>query len=75
MAHVSAGVPVPGQLRAHSTRGVASSWALTRGASVQEICDAANWSTPLTFDTFYKLDVATSSVAHAVLGIAETPAQ
>ena len=75
LACVSAGVPVPAHVRAHSTRGVASSWALARGASVQEICDAANWSTPSTFATFYQLDLARSSVAHAVLGVAGTPAQ
>ena len=75
MAYVSAGMPVPGKLRAHSTRGVATSWALTRGVSVQEICDSANWSSPSTFVSYYHLDVSTSSVAHAVLGVAETPAQ
>lgn len=66
-------VQVPEGLRAHSTRGVSASWALSRGASVQEVCMAANWSSSSTFATFYSLDVAASSVAHAVLGVAETP--
>ena len=73
LAYSSKGVQVPEGLRAHSTRGVSASWALSRGASVQEICMAANWSSSSTFATFYSLDVAASAVAHAVLGVAETP--
>ena len=71
----SSGAPVPESLRAHSTRGVSTSWALSRGASVHEICEAANWSSPMTFVTFYCLDVPASSVAHAVLGVAEAHPQ
>ena len=70
MAYSSANVQVPDGLKAHSTRGVASSWAVSRGASLQEICTAASWSSPSTFATFYSLDVAPNSVAHLVLGAA-----
>ena len=70
MAYTSSNVEVPEGLKAHSTRGVASSWAVSRGASLQEICTAANWSSPSTFATFYSLDVAPNSVAHLVLGVA-----
>ncbi len=51
------GVPCPLRLRAHSTRGVASSWALARGASLTDICRAAGWATPNTFARFYSLRV------------------
>ncbi len=34
-------LPCPLGVRAHSTRGVASSWALARGASIADICRAA----------------------------------
>ena len=61
------GLQPPVGLRAHSTRGLAASWALFRGVSVQDICAAASWSLPLTFDRFYMLDVSTPCVAHAVL--------
>ncbi len=49
----------PAQLgvRAHSTRGVASSWALARGASIADICKAADWATPNTFARFYNLRI------------------
>ena len=70
LAYTSSGFEVPAGLRAHSTRGVASSWAISRGASLQEICSAANWASPSTFATFYSLDVAPLSVAHTVLGVA-----
>ena len=70
LAYRSSGAPVPVALRANSTRGVSTSWALTRGVSVQKICKAANWSSPSTFATFYHLDVSTSSVARTVLGVA-----
>ncbi len=56
-AYEAQGVPCPLRLRAHSTRGVASSWALARGASLADICRAAGWATPNTFARFYSLRV------------------
>ena len=44
----SKGLQAPQCLRAHSTRGMATSWALFRGVSVKEICAAASWATPHT---------------------------
>ena len=70
LAYDCAKVPVPEGLRAHGTRGVSTSWAAARGVSVQEICTAANWSSPSTFAVFYNLDVAASSMAHTVLSVA-----
>ncbi len=55
LAYEAQGVPCPLRLRAHSTRGVASSWALARGASLADICRAAGWATPNTFARFYSL--------------------
>ncbi len=57
LAYQAQGVPCPLRLRAHSTRGVASSWALARGASLSDICRAAGWATPNTFARFYSLRV------------------
>ncbi len=57
LAYQAQGVPCPLRLRAHSTRGVASSWALARGASLTDICRAAGWATPNTFARFYSLRV------------------
>ncbi len=57
LAYEAQGVPCPLRLRAHSTRGVASSWALARGASLADICRAAGWVTPNTFPRFYSLRV------------------
>ncbi len=44
LAYQAQGVPCPFRLRAHSTRSVASSWALARGASLTDICRAAGWT-------------------------------
>ncbi len=52
LAYQAHGVSCPLRLRAHSTRGVASSWALARGASLTDICRAAGWATPNTFARF-----------------------
>ena len=68
LAYASKGAKLPGGLKAHSTRTQASSWALTRGVSVQEVSLAANWSSAFKFADFYKLDLAAPSLAHAVLG-------
>ncbi len=57
LAYQAQGVPCPLRLRAHSTRGVASSWALARGASLTDNCRAAGWATPNTFARFYSLRV------------------
>ncbi len=46
LAYEAQGVPCPLRLRAHSTRSVASSWALARGTSLADICRAAGWATP-----------------------------
>ncbi|XP_039524680.1 uncharacterized protein LOC120477243 [Pimephales promelas] len=51
------GMPSPLAVRAHSTRGIASSRALLAGAPIQEVCDAAGWATPHTFIRFYSLDI------------------
>ncbi len=50
-------LPCPLGVRAHSTRGVASSWALARGASIADICRAVGWAAPNTFARFYNLHV------------------
>ncbi len=57
LAYEAQGVPCPLRLRVHSTRGVASSWALARDASLADICRAAGWATPNTFARFYSLRV------------------
>ncbi len=44
-------------VRAHSTRGIASSWAWSSGLSISEICEAAGWASASTFVRFYNLDV------------------
>ncbi len=45
LAYQSQGEPCPMGVRAHSTRSVASSYALVHGASLADICRAAGWAT------------------------------
>ncbi len=59
LAYEARNLPSPLSLRAHSTRGVASSQALFRGVPLEDICVAAGWSSPHTFVKFYNLDVDT----------------
>ncbi|KAK5897969.1 hypothetical protein CgunFtcFv8_015427 [Champsocephalus gunnari] len=68
LAYTSQGLQAPTGLRAHSTRGLATSWALFKGVSIQDNCATASWSSPLTFVRFYRLDVSAPSVARAGLG-------
>ncbi len=60
LAYEVRNLPSPLSLRAHSTRGVASSQALFRGVPLEYICVAAGWSSPHTFVRFYNLDVDTA---------------
>ncbi len=57
MSYESSGLPSPLGVKAHSTRSVAASKAFLSGDPMLEICNAADWSTPLTFVRFYDLDV------------------
>ncbi len=57
LAYSSLGLQCPIGVRAHSTRGIASSWAWSSGVSITEICAAASWASPSTFARFYNLDV------------------
>ncbi len=60
LAYEARNLPSPLSLRAHSTRGVASSQALFRGVPLEDICVAAGWSSPHTFVRFYNLDIDTA---------------
>ncbi len=53
LAYSSLCLQCPISVRAHSTRGIASSWAW----SITEICTAAGWASLSTFAKFYNLDV------------------
>ncbi len=64
LAYEARGQASPLRVRAHSTRGVASSMALARGAPLQQVCDAAGWSSPHTFVRFYSLDVHATPDSH-----------
>lgn len=68
--HSTAGKPLEGRVRAHSTRAISSSAALFAGVPIWEICRAATWSSTHTFTRHYCLDSATQSdtaVGQAVL--------
>ncbi|XP_016341804.1 uncharacterized protein LOC107688601 [Sinocyclocheilus anshuiensis] len=69
LAYESKGVQPPEGLKAHSIRGMAVSWALFKGVSLQDICAAASWASPHTFVRYYRLDVTHTLVAHSVLGV------
>ncbi|KAL0147294.1 hypothetical protein M9458_057396 [Cirrhinus mrigala] len=56
-AYESSGLPPPLGVKAHSTRSIAASKAFLEGVSMQDICNAAGWSTPLTSVRFYDLDL------------------
>ncbi|KAI2646912.1 hypothetical protein H4Q32_025038 [Labeo rohita] len=56
-AYESSGLPPPLGVKAHSTRSVSASKAFLEGVSMQDICNAAGWSTPLTFVRFFDLDL------------------
>ncbi|KAL0203744.1 hypothetical protein M9458_001762, partial [Cirrhinus mrigala] len=56
-AYESSDLPSPLGVKAHSTRAMAASRALMLGVPIQDICNAAVWSTPLTFVRFYNIDV------------------
>ena len=56
-AYASKNLQCPLGIRAHSTRGMASSWAWSSGIPIHDICAAAGWASPSTFVRFYNLEV------------------
>ncbi len=50
----SSDLPSPLGVKAHSTRSMAAFKAFLAGVPMQDICNAAGWSTPLTFIRFYR---------------------
>ena len=64
-------------IRAHDTRGVATTWAATVGVPFEEIMDAAAWSRPQTFAHFYLKDLPAmrGRFSRAVMVAASTAAR
>ncbi len=54
LAYSSLDLQCPIGVRAHSTRGIASSWAWSSGVSISEICVATGLASPSTFVRFYQ---------------------
>ncbi len=57
VAYESSDPPSPLGIKAHSTRRMAASKAFLAGVPMQDMCDTAGWSKPLTFVRFYDLDL------------------
>ncbi len=49
MSYESSDLPLPKGVKAHSNRSVVASKAFFAGVPLQDICNAAGWSTPMTF--------------------------
>ena len=76
-AYTRMGRDIPVQdVRAHSTRAVAASLADLMGASVEDLCEAATWSSSLVFAKHYRLDYAADrGIASQVLAAAAAALQ
>ena len=64
----SSSASAPSSSRAHSVRGVATSWAFVRNAFLLSILAAASWSSSSVFTSFYLSDVQFSSSLGFSLG-------
>ena len=64
----SSSASAPSSSRAHSVRGVATSWVFARNASLSSILAAAPWSSSSVFTSFYLSDVQFSSSLGFSLG-------
>ncbi len=57
LAYESAGQPSTMAVQSHTTRSMAASKALISGVALQEVCDAAGWSSSHIFIRLYSLDL------------------
>uniref|UniRef100_A0A803JM14 Tyr recombinase domain-containing protein n=1 Tax=Xenopus tropicalis TaxID=8364 RepID=A0A803JM14_XENTR len=62
-AYIAKGKSPPLQIRAHSTRGIGTSWAFRNKASAEQVCKAATWSSLHSFTKFYSFEVFAASDA------------
>lgn len=67
IAYKNKWLDLPAGMRAHSTRVMATSRALFRALSVEDICAGAGWASPHKFVRIYRLDVTTATMAQSVL--------
>ena len=75
MAYEVARKPLPGSLRAHSTRAIAPNWAAMNGVNLKHILEAADWRRSSTFAKFYLRDMSEDRGAfgRAVLSAGDIP--
>ncbi len=66
LVYKSAGQPSPMAVLSHSTRSMAASKALISGVALQEVCDAAGWSSHHTFIRLYSLDLDSTPGSHVL---------
>ena len=64
----SSATSAPSSSRAHSVRGVATSWAFAHNASLSAVLAAASWPSSTVFTSFYLSDVKFSSSQGFSLG-------
>ena len=64
----STSTSTPSSSQAHSVRGVATSWAFARNASLSSVLAAASWSSSTVFTSFYLSNVQFSSSQGFSLG-------
>jgi hypothetical protein len=57
ISYESLGVPPPSQVKTHSTRAQATSWAALMGVEPSKSCAAATWSSSCTFPVHYSLNL------------------
>jgi integrase len=59
-AYAAAGQTLSGPVKAHSTRAQGATWAMFKGATIEEVMQAADWRQQSTFMRHYALDVHNS---------------
>ena len=67
VSSLSSSCPRP-SVHAHGVRGVTSSWAFLRNASLSSVLEAATWSSASVFTSFYLSDVQFSSSEGFAMG-------
>lgn len=72
MAYRMMGRTSPLAVRAHSTQGMATSSAFSRGVSVSDICAATRWATPHTLMVYYRLDMTVPSPVQGIVSVGYT---
>ena len=62
-AYQQTNTPKPKQLKAHDVRGIAATLRVTAGSSIDDVLEAGDWTTPITYFKYYNQQLKRETIS------------